>query len=40
MNYFTHIKPGKLNAVLGEITALDRRHAAAALVAGQVIATG
>ena len=38
--YITHIKPGELDAVMAEITALDSRHAIAALVAGQVMAAG
>ena len=35
--YITHIKPGELEAVMAEITALDPRHAVAALVTGQVM---
>ncbi len=35
--YITHIKPGELNAVMGEITALDCRHRVQALVAGLVM---
>ena len=38
--YITHIKPGELDAVMAEITALDSRHALQALVAGQVMAAG
>jgi ribonuclease BN (tRNA processing enzyme) len=38
--YITHIKPGELDAVMGEIVALDPRHRVQALVAGQVIALG
>ena len=33
--YITHIKPGELDAVMAEITALDPRHPVHALVAGQ-----
>jgi ribonuclease BN (tRNA processing enzyme) len=35
--FITHIKPGELDAVMAEITALDPRHAVSALAAGQVI---
>ena len=35
--YITHIKPGELDAVMGEITALDHRHRVQALAAGQVM---
>ncbi|OGB06198.1 MAG: 3',5'-cyclic-nucleotide phosphodiesterase [Burkholderiales bacterium RIFCSPHIGHO2_12_FULL_69_20] len=35
--YITHIKPGELDVVMGEIAALDARHAVQALVAGQVM---
>lgn len=38
--YITHIKPGELDAVMGEIAALDQWHRPQALVAGQVIAVG
>jgi len=33
--YITHIKPGELDAVMAEITALDARHPVHALAAGQ-----
>ena len=36
--YITHIKPGELDVVMGEIAALDARHTVQALVAGQVMA--
>ena len=36
--FITHIKPGEMDAVMGEIGALDPRHRVQALVAGQVIA--
>jgi ribonuclease BN (tRNA processing enzyme) len=35
--YITHIKPGELDAVMGEISAIDHRHQVHALVAGQVM---
>ena len=35
--YITHIKPGELDAVMAEITALDPRHPVRALAAGQVM---
>ena len=35
--FITHIKPGELDAVMAEITALDPRHRVQALVAGQVM---
>ena len=35
--YITHIKPGELDAVMGEITALDHRHRVQALEAGMVM---
>ena len=35
--YITHIKPGELDAVMGEIGALDQRHRVQALVAGGVM---
>ena len=38
--YITHIKLGELDAVMGEIAALDSRHAMQAQVAGQVMAAG
>ncbi len=33
--FITHIKPGELDAVMSEISALDHRHAVQALAAGQ-----
>ncbi len=33
--FITHIKPGELGAVMGEINALDGRHRVSALTAGQ-----
>lgn len=36
--FITHIKPGELDAVMGEIAVLDPRHRVQALVAGQVMA--
>lgn len=36
--YVTHIKPGELDTVMGEIAALGTRHRVQALVAGQVMA--
>ena len=38
--FITHIKPGELDAVMGEITALDARHRVQALAAGQVMTLG
>ena len=38
--HITHIKPGELDAVMGEIGALDHRHRVQALVAGQVLLLG
>ena len=38
--FITHIKPGELDAVMGEIAAQDPRHRVQALVAGQVMALG
>ena len=38
--YITHIKPGELDTVMGEIAALDARHQVRALVAGQLMALG
>ena len=38
--HITHIKPGELDAVMGEIGALDHRHRVQALVAGQVLVLG
>lgn len=35
--YITHIKPGEMAAVMGEIAALDARHQVQALVGGQVM---
>ncbi|MDH4391366.1 MAG: 3',5'-cyclic-nucleotide phosphodiesterase [Aquabacterium sp.] len=35
--YITHIKPGELDAVMAEISALDVRHRVQALAAGQVM---
>lgn len=34
--YITHIKPGEVDAVMSEITALDHRHRVQALQSGQV----
>ena len=33
--FITHIKPGELDAVMSEISALDQRHSVRALSAGQ-----
>ena len=38
--FITHIKPGELDAVMGEIAALDARHRVQALAAGQVMTLG
>jgi len=35
--HITHIKPGELDAVMSEITALDSRHQLQALVTGLVM---
>jgi ribonuclease BN (tRNA processing enzyme) len=35
--YITHIKPGELDAVMGEIAALDPRHQVRALAAGELM---
>ena len=36
--YITHIKPGEMDAVMGEISRLDPRHQIQALVTGQAMA--
>lgn len=36
--FITHVKPGELDAVMAEISALNPRHRVQALVAGQVMA--
>jgi ribonuclease BN (tRNA processing enzyme) len=38
--FITHIKPGELDTVMGEIAALDPRHRVQALAIGQVMALG